>query len=501
MALLAAMSALCVLLLAYPILAMGAHVPLNHNEGWNAYFAMRAIDPALGPLYPDPGDMVFDNYPPLSFYIVGALGRLCGDVVLAGRVVALASFLGCALLLIDIARRLGASWQGALFGALLFVLCGASFYRTYIGADDPQWLAHALMLAACAVALRGTLAPVTRAPQTLASQTLAPQTLGMTRPVPQPGWICAAAGLMLLGGLVKHNILALPLSLTLWLALRDRRAALLWCACGLVGVLAVVPILDALEGGRMFVDILGYKRLFFARRALLGLTNAVGMAGMIVPLWLVWRQRGAMGSPYGLVCLFSVLALLLGIVQRTGVGVAYNAQFELLIALSLATGVALSSPLARTGRRRQWLALVAMLPILIDLPASMSHALHDLSAMGQDRDAWQRAIGRIAAIPGPVGCGNPLLCYWAGKPFVIDLFNANLAIAAGASMGAFRDAATHGAYAAFVLDARVPASRAVMNGPTPVTDFIRRTYTIRDTRFDQIVILSRPDGAAEIATR
>ncbi|ACI51287.1 conserved hypothetical protein [Gluconacetobacter diazotrophicus PA1 5] len=467
---LTAMMLLGGILLAYPILAMGAHVPLNHNEGWNAYFAMRAIHPALGPLYPGADSMVFDNYPPLSFYVVGALGWICGDVLLAGRLVAMASFLACAALIAHIARQLGASWQGALFGALLFVLCGASFYPIYIGTDDPQWLAHALMLAACAIVLRSTL-PVTR-----------------------PGGICLAAGLMVVGGLIKHNILALPLSLTTWLALRDRRAALAWCACGIVGIAATVSILGGLEGEQMFADILGYKRLYLARRAILGLTNAVGMVGMVPPLWLTWRQRGSMGSPYGFVCLFTMLALGLGVVQRTGVGVAYNAQFELLIALSLATGVALSSPLVRTDRQRRRLALVAMLPALIELPVTLPHAMRDLSALQHERDAWQQAIDRIAAIPGPVGCEAPLLCYWAGKPFVIDLFNANLAIATGASMTPFRDAVTRGAYAAFVLDAAAPASRAAMNGPTPITDFIHRTYTIRDTRFARIVILSRPDG-------
>jgi uncharacterized membrane protein len=41
------------------------------------------------PLYPSHDKLITNNYPPLSFYIVGALGWLIGDMVLAGRLLSL----------------------------------------------------------------------------------------------------------------------------------------------------------------------------------------------------------------------------------------------------------------------------------------------------------------------------------------------------------------------------------------------------------------------------
>src|ERR1700742_2733376 len=78
-------------LFARNALAMLAHVPLDPNEGWNAAHAMAAA--AGRPLYPSPNASLVNNYPPLSFYIVGALAHLSGDFIVAGRILSLLAFL------------------------------------------------------------------------------------------------------------------------------------------------------------------------------------------------------------------------------------------------------------------------------------------------------------------------------------------------------------------------------------------------------------------------
>ena len=78
-------------------LSLIAAYQLDYNEGWNAYWAQRA---ELGqPIYPPHDATLFNNYPPLSFLLVGALGRLGLDVWIAGRIVAWLSFAGCAVLI------------------------------------------------------------------------------------------------------------------------------------------------------------------------------------------------------------------------------------------------------------------------------------------------------------------------------------------------------------------------------------------------------------------
>ena len=54
-ALLCAGAALVTLLLLGPLLRIPLHLPLNYNEGWNAYLDARAAGLADGPLYPSDG--------------------------------------------------------------------------------------------------------------------------------------------------------------------------------------------------------------------------------------------------------------------------------------------------------------------------------------------------------------------------------------------------------------------------------------------------------------
>jgi hypothetical protein len=72
--------------------AIGAHVPLGSQEGWHAYLAQAAVTGA--PLYPQ--GLMINTYPPLSFYIVGALSNITGDAIVAGRLVSLIAFFALA---------------------------------------------------------------------------------------------------------------------------------------------------------------------------------------------------------------------------------------------------------------------------------------------------------------------------------------------------------------------------------------------------------------------
>jgi hypothetical protein len=80
------LSIAAVILYLQPLVSIGQRVPLNYNEGWNAYHAAAAID--NGELYPPPDALITNNYRPLSFYLVGAIGWFLGDNIIAGRAVA-----------------------------------------------------------------------------------------------------------------------------------------------------------------------------------------------------------------------------------------------------------------------------------------------------------------------------------------------------------------------------------------------------------------------------
>ena len=207
------------------------HVPLDPNEGWNAYHTAAAM--AGHGLYPAATSFTTNNYPPLSFYLVGIVGMVTGDTIVAGRIVCLLSFLTVAGEIALIARRFGCGRLEATFAALLFggfLLLNSD----YVGMDDPQLLGHALQISALLLLLSGSGS--------------------LTR-------IAGSAALFVAALFVKHNLVALPLAGVIWLLVYDRRTALrlaaFMLALGFAGLAASrlvfgVDLLSRLNAARSY---------------------------------------------------------------------------------------------------------------------------------------------------------------------------------------------------------------------------------------------------------
>ena len=390
----------CILLLfAGRVWLIPAHFSNDPNEGWNAFQAARAI--VAGLLYPPPGSLTGNNYPPVSFFIVGGIGHLIGDAIVAGRIVALVSVLIVAGLVFAAVRLAGArSAVEPALGALLFLGCNATILRPYLAMDDPQWLGHALMTAGIVLLLAGR----TQDP------------LG-------PGRVAVAALLVVCGGLVKQNLVAFPLAATLWLMLHDRRALAVWIATSALTLSAAAFLLYHAYGTAFFADLLTSDRHYSALRMIV---RSVGPTAAMLPMILVtlrlWSVRG-LDRRIDLLLLMVVISVPLGIVQRSGQGVDRNAHFEAFIALSIATAVSLgrcgfAMQRPRFLRPLPWL----IVPFLVLLPGAIIADLRDLLHRSERQIAWTALQDRIAAIPGPVACETLALCYWAGKSFEIDFF-------------------------------------------------------------------------------
>lgn len=364
-------------LLARNGLAIPAHVPLDPNEGWMAAHVLRLM--AGGPLYPPPTSLMVNNYPPLSFYLIAAVTRLTGDAVVAGRILAFASFLIVCGGIIAAARRMGASMTGAALGALFFaaLLLIAS---DYVGIADPQLPGHAVQMAALLLMLRGRI--VTAA-------------------------LLFAASLFL-----KHNLLALPLACSLWLVARDARTGLRFIVAGLLAA-----------GGGLVAFQMTYGISLWSQLASPRLSSLANAETALTHLWWVLIPLLALpllrGPCRGFLLTYTTLALLLGLVFSMGDGVDANAFFDLGLALSLALAMA-----------PQGLTALAPLPLLAFLP------LHwDGNNSPFSRDFANQSAGDIAflhAHPGPALCSQLSLCQWAGKPAQVDVFNIGEAFQTGA---------------------------------------------------------------------
>jgi Dolichyl-phosphate-mannose-protein mannosyltransferase len=390
----------CTLGLVRAAFVAGLHVPLDPNEGWNAYHTMHAM--AGSALYPPAGSFLFNNYPPLSFYIVGVLSSAIGDNIVAGRVLSFLATLCVAAEIYVCARRMQADIWAALFAALLFV-AGLLAFTDYMGMDDPQLLGHAVALAGLVLLLKEP---------------------GTTRS------IAGAALLMTVAFFIKHNLVALPATLAVWLLIFDRRKAAFFAVCGvlfaLIGLIAFRLIYE--------IDLLGQlnsPRLYSVST----LTTAVGN-------WLVWADVSLLGlaalvvyrrdNKFVVFCaIYAFLAILTGVAFAGGAGVDMNIWFDAAIALAL--GTALTFDRLMSGWLRAVAAIVYVLPIAAGLAlgwdASWLERDHWLHPMSEEAAAAQVDIAFLKARHGPALCEMLSLCYWAGKVEEADVFNLGQAYA------------------------------------------------------------------------
>jgi hypothetical protein len=383
-------------LLWIPLNALFVHIPLSYNEGWNAFHSLRLR--TGGPLYPPVSPAIFINYPPLSFYIVAGLANLIGDDIVAGRLIALAALLVTALNVGLAARRLGAPFEIALATALAVFCFIALYFTDYVAVDDPQWLAHALQSAGLVILLHG-----------------------------RRGWrdLLLVAALMIAGGLVKHNVLALPIAVTLWLAIEDRKALLRWLISGVALATAALLLCLALYGSNFIAQVVGNGRTFtldvLAHVVVeWGPQLAPFVVAAAIGTWLA--RRDALGR---FMLIYLIVALVVGIALMTGAGVIYNTLFDLVIAMTLGCALLLTHIVSAATNKSIALALslVLLAARFIMLAPNALASYQSVTTDLDQRDAWAAAIERIRAEPEPVACETLALCYWAGRPSEIEFFN------------------------------------------------------------------------------
>ena len=352
-----------------------------------------------------PTGSIANNYPPLSYYLMGWLGQLFGDPLYVGRAVSILSTL---------AHRRGrgrascgnsaARAPARCIAGFWFVATLARFFEFYVGMNEPQLFGLAVMSAGFAWFWK----------RHAEGRAVEPAVL-----------------VMVLAGFIKHNFIALPLVacsgswLDNWRL--GLRATLVGAAASALG-LAICAFMFA----PYFIPDMLFPRTYHLARALSthrppaihpARDGAVGDLGLA-------RARAA--RPARFTALLIGIALPLCLLQKSGAGVDENAQFELIFATAVGIGLAydglLRDPL-RSGWSPRTISAVVLgiliVRLLISSRLEFAYVLFSpqYRAQAAEHAAITRAeAARTAAIPGPVACSNLVVCRMAGKPFVYDHF-------------------------------------------------------------------------------
>ena len=381
----------------------------NINEGWNAFWASAAWSGAN--LYPPVGDLKLNNYPPIWFYLTGAIGHLVGDNIRAGRAIAAAALLVNGAVICLIVREIAGTHRAWWLAGAAFIAIFGLFYQDYAAANDPQLLASLLMMIAIWLVIRTT---------------------GET---PLLAFLPSVVLVMIVAGLIKHNIIAAPLSIALFFLLSRRPRALI----GFVGLsMVAVAIACAalyLAYGKSFFASLLLPRPFDGNVAWEQTRDQLEQYGLLLAVipFLAFRRD----TKARLVLIYAVVALFQGAALSGGYRVDVNVFFDLLFCICVGLGVMGAAVLRYVENEsgslgRRWTAAacwisIALLAPSIAVPSASDQITEAFSAVTDDSYAEDLQYIRSMA-PGQVVCRDLALCYWAGQPFNLDLNNFRIVV-------------------------------------------------------------------------
>jgi hypothetical protein len=398
--------------LIWPIWRAQFQIEIWFTEGWNAYLQ----DAAAGGqgLYPAPDSLVGNNYPPLSFYAIGYLGRIFGDNLFVGRAL---SLIGLAALGIEIflcVRTLVADRTAAAVGALWYLAIMAHNATTYVGANDPQIAGEAIMGAALV-------------------WFLACQRDGKSATAPLL--------LMVVGGFWKHNMIGIPITAIAWLLVNHGRRAVAPVVISAAAAVGGLAACGALFGPAFFPNLLATRQYAFANV----LTNIghLQWSALALAIWLVFALSDRRSVAARFTSLHIAVSLSACILQWFGHSVGGNAEFDFILALGIGVGVTFAriervwfARMFGAGRARDVMILALVLRLLVT--ERQETALLVLSEPFRSAVAASERnviddVAQVVDIPGDVSCTIKVVCRLAGKRFVLDDFKTEELVATGSA--------------------------------------------------------------------
>jgi len=402
------LSLLALLVLWFPLARLPAEYSINYNEGFNTQLAHMAVSGAR--LYGAPPQFVYTTYPPISFYLIGALGAVFGNLNAAGRWISLLSFFGVAALAGMIVRQLTGQRRYAVYAGACFLIWIAAYKADRVGMNDPQFLA--MILSA------GGFYCFVRDPVSVK-------------------WLRWSAVLFVVAIFTKQSLLALPSAVALQLYLTNRKGLVQWLTAGAVTGFSLLLVTFLIGGPYLLTDLLIPRIHSYD---LLMANVAFYLMFFQIPLVaaLVWAMREPRLRPDSVTPWALAAGLFFGFLFCYQGGSDWNHLFDSILALALIGGLllpAVEKAVQALPWRRAVFTVLLVLPFFytswILLPQRVPDDAAVLRAIPQFEREFAAGADFLRRQAGPVLCENLLLCYAAGKPMTYDPFAADQLVKTG----------------------------------------------------------------------
>jgi hypothetical protein len=263
--------------------------------------------------------------------------------------------------------------------------------------------------------------------------------------------------LMVIAGLIKHNLFALPLAISAWLLLTDRRGLLVWLLASGAAVGSALVGLWLAYGPAVFYNLAGARSYSLDHMMLTVRHSLEPLQIPLVGLFLLVMARPRDPASQ-LVGLYGGCSIAVAVPLAGGAGVWHNLFFDLLIATSLASGLLLqqADQIARSYRPAMVRAVVAAV-YLFGIGLGLPKDPFKLGRIHAAEVATRADVGFLAGLEGRVLCETLALCYWAGKGLEVDMFNARQGfVAGGHDEQVLLDLLASGAFAGIQLENDAP---------------------------------------------
>jgi len=471
---LAILLAFSLVTLVYPMARAFYRFEFNYNEGWNVYNTQAAMQHL--PLYYPKYGWTTVNYPFLSFYLVGYVAHFIGDYLFTGRLISLVAFLVSCVLVGLIVKRLTGGWGPAVFASVFCLGLFCSVAHDSVAADDPQMLPYPLFLSGLWVYLQA---------------------------VPGTLRIAGITSLFVLGGNIKQNLLSAPVSVLSDLFITSSSKAVRLIAFGVL-FLALSIVVNIVVGGPFFISHLLTSRAYSLvklRNSFFLFYSPLGLPLAISFFWSIWQLQNKRTR---VISFYFFSSLLIGVAFEGGSGVTQNTYFDNLFAMSIIMGACLDSlwkapilSLGKGGRCRCLVPVLLYSSVVFTFVTWGVNVPRMLSELPERQRVFEAEVSFLVAQPGPAICETLILCYDAGKPYILDPFNSARLVRLGKlSSSEMVKQIAEKKYGA--IQTEVPATQKRRERfPDDVLDAIARYYVEALTGPDCVIYVPRvePQGA------
>lgn len=384
------------ILLVAPVTRMFYRFSITYNEGWTVYHSDTASK----------GKQIYDNdpftpvvYPPLFFYLEGLIGKFFGNFLMIGRLFSLLGLIATGIFAALIVRIYSNCAIGCLFAAIFFCGAVAAIAPQYVAMDDAQLPAQVLSAAGLLAYLRAVRS----------NSSLWPAALLVTTAL-----------------FTKHNLIAVPAAISADLLFRSWRSFLKWILIISIFITAFAIVTFLIAGPGFFDQVLAGR--YVSIQKMLSQTRQFATFSLI-PLIasIVWCIKN---PQHRILILWLCFSIVIGIITASGFGTATNMFFDALLCIAVILGILISNlkPLPQA-----LLPLILFLSIEVAAVSELQTLLTKslISRFKKQEVEFLSDVQFLQNQQGNVVCGNPLLCFDAGKPLEFDPFNVSQRIITG----------------------------------------------------------------------